>query len=303
MTPTDADPALPAASVIIPSFNRARLLPEAIDSVLRQTYADFELVVVDDGSSDDTRAVVAAITDPRGRVIRLAHGGISRALNTGIRAARGRYIARLDSDDPWAPGMLATLLPVLERDASIGLAYGRAQAIAANGRLLPHTIGTPGRFPGETLRCVAFDDCTCNPALLARRECLVRAGLYDEQLSANEDWDMWLRIARRHEFVFVDAVVAYIRWHGDNLTGPGSREFAAVLAGRTRPLDKLFADPALPPDVVAMKSRAYANVHLFRGSRWLQAGYPGRGISNERVKGPTNAPFPISRGDHNRQFE
>jgi glycosyltransferase involved in cell wall biosynthesis len=270
----------PAVSVIVPTFNRARLLPEAIDSVLRQTCTDFELIVVDDGSTDGTETAVAARPDPRIRYLRQPHSGISSALNTGVRAARGRYVARIDSDDRWHSEMLATLVPILEADMSAAAAYGVGQAMDADGRALPHTQGNQGRFPGDTLRSLVFDDCTCNVALVVRRACLEEAGLYDEQLAANEDWDMWLRVARRRQrFVFVDTILASIRWHDGNLTGPASPQFAGVLAARTAPLDKLFADPELPAAVLAMQSAAYANVYLFRGARWLQAGHAQRALA------------------------
>ena len=268
----------PTVSVIVPTFNRARLLGEAIESILRQTFADFELIVVDDGSSDDTAALVAAIGDPRLRYICQPHRGISSAMNNGIRAARGELVARLDSDDLWRPELLATLVPVLRQAPAVAVAYAKGQAMDASGHILAHQQGSPGRFPGDAFRSIAFDDCTCNIAIVARRACLEEVGLYDEELAANEDWDLWLRVARRHPFAFVDRVLAHYRWHDGNLTGIGSPDFGAVLAARTRPLDKLFAEPDLPPAVLALRSSAYANVYLFRGARWLQAGERRRAL-------------------------
>src|SRR5262245_59872905 len=220
--------AMPAVSVIIPTFNRSRWLPEAVDSVLRQIFADFELVVVDDGSTDDTADVIAAMTDRRIRYLRRPHRGISSALNAGIREARGRFVARLDSDDLWTPDLLATLVPILEQEPAVAAAYGKGQAIDRDGRVLASVHGGPGRFPDDTLRSLVFDDCTCHIALVARRASLEEAGLYDERLAANEDWGMWLRVARRHPFVFVDRILAGIRWHDDNLTGPRSSSFEVV---------------------------------------------------------------------------
>lgn len=268
----------PAVTVIVPTRDRACYLGEAIGSVLGQTFADLELLVIDDGSTDDTRGVVGAIDDGRVRYMHQESSGISAALNRGLRSARGRYVARLDSDDVWTPDMLATLVPVLESHPEVGVAYARGQAMDANGRVLPNLQGLPERFPGDSLRSLVYDDATCNVALVARRECFERAGLYDEELLSSEDWDMWLRVARHYRFTFVDKVLARIRWHEGNLTGPGSPRFAEVLDARSGPLDKLFRDPALPPAVRAMRSLAYANVDLFRGQRWLQAGKPGRAL-------------------------
>lgn len=262
---------VPKVTVIIPTYNRARYLGEAIRSVLDQTFRDFELIVVDDGSIDGTATLVAEFDDQRVRYHHQPHRGISAALNAGIRAARGQYVARLDSDDRWLPEMLATLVPVLDGDSEVGVAYAKGQAMDSSGRLLAHTQGLPQRFPGESLRTEVYDDCTCNVALVARSACFDRVGFYDEALIANEDWDMWLRVARHYRFVFVDKVVALVRWHEDNLTGLTSPNFAVVLDTRTIPLDKLFRDPDLPPAVRAMAPVAYTNVHLFCGQRWLQA--------------------------------
>lgn len=270
--------ATPAITVIVPTRDRAAFLRQAIDSVLAQGRADFELIVVDDGSSDATPALLAAIADPRLRVLRQPPRGIGAAMNAGLRAARGDYVARLDSDDAWRPELLEILAAVLDADAGVDVAYGRGQAMDAAGRLLAHYQGLPMRFPGEALRSLVFDDCTCNIALLARRECFDRAGPYDESLPANEDWDMWLRVARTSRFAFVDRVLAHVRWHDGNLTGPRSPRFATVLATRTAPLDKLFATPDLPAAVVALRPLAYENVHIFRGTRWLQAGAPRQAL-------------------------
>lgn len=261
----------PSVTVLVPTYNRAALLGDALQSILQQTFTDFEVVVIDDGSHDATGDVLASFADSRLRALRQTHKGISAAMNAGLRAARGRYIARLDSDDLWQPHLLATLVPVLESRPDVGVVYARADAIE-DGRVVPHLQGMPPRFPEDSLRSLVYDDCTCNIALLARRECFDDAGPYDESLLANEDWDMWLRVARQWRFVFIDQVVARIRWHPGNLTGLQSRHLLAVLSSRRVPLDKAFAAPALPPQVAAMRSLAYANVHLFCGLRLWQAG-------------------------------
>jgi len=261
---------MPRVTVIIPAYNRARYLGEAIRSVLEQTFRDFELLVVDDGSTDQTAELIGSISDPRVRYLPQSHRGISPSLNAGLRAARGECVARLDSDDCWLPDMLESLVAVLDSRSDIGVAYGRGQVMDHEGRWLSHSFGTPERFRGDSLRSLVYDDCTCNIALLARRACFDRAGLYDETLPANEDWDMWLRVARHYRFAFVDKVLACIRWHDDNLTGLTSPQLAVVLETRTMPLDKLFSDPQLPAAIRAMHPIAYTNVYLFRSQRWLQ---------------------------------
>jgi GT2 family glycosyltransferase len=264
----------PRVTVIMPARDRARYIEQAIASVLAQTRPDLELIVVDDGSTDATPQLVAAIRDPRLRYLRQEPRGIGAAMNTGLRVARGYYIARLDSDDIWRPDLLEVLAAVLDSDSDVDVAYARGQAMNRYGELLDHRQGAPMRFSGDALRSMVFDDFTCNVALLARHNCIERVGGYDESLPANEDWDMWLRVARHSRFVFVDRVLAHIRWHPGNLTGPQSPALATVLAARRAPLDKLFAQSELPAEVAALRSLAYENVHIFCGTRWLQAGRP-----------------------------
>jgi glycosyltransferase involved in cell wall biosynthesis len=262
----------PTVTVLVPTWNRAELIGEAIRSILVQTFTDFEVIVVDDGSTDATADALARLSDSRLRVLHRDHRGISAAMNAGLSLARGRYIARLDSDDVWRPDLLGTLVPLLDSQPEIDVVYAQADALD-HGVVVGHLQGMPLRFPDDSLRSLVYDDCTCNVALVARRACLDRAGPYDETLIANEDWDMWLRVARQSRFAFCDQVLARIRWHPGNLTGLESPQLAQVLASRMAPLDKLFAQPDLPESVVALRSTAYANVHLFNGLRWLQAGY------------------------------
>jgi glycosyltransferase involved in cell wall biosynthesis len=253
----------------MPAYNRATYLREAIDSVLAQTFADLELIVVDDGSSDESAAVLADVADPRLHCLRQDHGGVSAAMNRGLSAAQGEYIGRLDSDDVWLPEALQTLVDVLDSRPEVGVAYGKGQAMTASGRPLPQTLGMPQRFAGDDLRSLLYEDYTCNIVTLARHSCYDRAGEYDESLPANEDWDIWLRIAAHDRFAFVDRVLARYRWHEGNMTGPASPLFAEVLETRTRPLDKVFARSDLPDAVISMKSIAYENVYLYRCVRWL----------------------------------
>jgi len=274
----------PSVSVIVPVWNRERWVREAIDSVLAQTFTDFEVIVVDDGSTDGTLDALAAIEDPRVRVVRGQHGGVSAAMNRGLAEACGRYVARVDSDDVWLPEMLATQVRVLDERPEIGVVYARAQGMAADGTLTSDVWGIPPRHPGDDFRSMVEGDFTCNITTVARRELLERAGGFDETLRTSEDWDIWLRVARHARFAFTDRVLARFRWHEENLTGPRSSD---DLEARTRVLDKLFADPDVPPRVRAMAPVAYRNVYvgigLLRLTRreWRRAGRAfGRALSS-----------------------
>ncbi len=259
----------PKVSVIMPTYNRVRYLSEAIQSVLDQTFVDFELIIIDDGSTDDTESLIQGIGDPRIRYAHQQHRGISAAMNHGIRLARGHYIARLDSDDVWLPEMLATQIKVLDTRPRIGLVYSKAQAMNASGTPLEETRAFSPRYADDSFRSMLTGDFTCNITIVVRRQYLDKAGPYDESMAVNEDWDMWLRVAEHCQFAFSDLVLARYRRHDSNATGYNSRHYFQHLAGRKRVLDKVFSRRNLAAEVVAIKSVAYCNLHLWSGSCWL----------------------------------
>jgi glycosyltransferase involved in cell wall biosynthesis len=267
-----ARPAVPAVSVIMPCWNREGFIADAIRSVLAQTLADFELLVVDDGSTDGTRDVVASFRDPRVRCLPREHRGISAAMNAGLAAARGRFIARLDSDDAWLPDLLATQVAALAAHPEIGLVYSRAECTDTNWKPLDMTWGYPLRFPGETFRSMVYNDCTCNITVVCRRECFERVGNYDETLATSEDLDMWLRVARHYQFGFTDRVLARVRLHGGSITGGISDSRDEQMERRGLVFDKLFATPGLPAEIAAMRGLVYSNLHTSNGLLWLGHG-------------------------------
>jgi glycosyltransferase involved in cell wall biosynthesis len=265
----------PRVSIIIPTHNRERYLSESIASVLSQTLRELELIVVDDGSTDSTAAVVAANGDDRVRYFPRAHAGLSVSLNFGISQARGEYIGRLDSDDLLLPEALATLVAALDANRGVGVVWARARFMNRDGRDLQRTKGGPEHFPGDLLRSLLYDDCTTCQAILVRAACFDRVGLYDETLEYSEDWDIAIRLARHFTFQFIDRIVARVREHEDSMTGKHAPQRATFLRTRTGPLDKLFSDPYLPAAIVAMQPTAYANVHIFCGRMWLSTGNLG----------------------------
>lgn len=259
----------PLVSVIMPCWNRERFIADAIQSVLAQTLSDLELIVVDDGSTDRSREEVASIDDPRLRCLAIEHRGISAAMNAGLAWARGRYIARLDSDDWWYPEMLATQVAVLEARPEVGLVYARGECTDLDWTPLSMTWGYPLRFPGETFRSMVYNDCTCNITVVCRRACFERVGFYDESLQTSEDLDMWLRVARWYEFAFTDRVLARIRLHGGSITGEVSAERDEQMERRGRVFQKLFATPGLPPEIIALRGHVFSNLHTSNGLLWL----------------------------------
>lgn len=212
----------PGVSVVIPAFNYARFLPATIESVLAQTHSALEVILVDDGSTDDTREVAARFTDPRVRYVWQKNAGLSAARNTGIREARHDFVAFLDADDLWLPGFLRA---VLDRFAALGTGYAMVAThtgrVDADGRPLPenrHTRVTD-TWRGElTARDFCLRNCPLSSSVVVRRSAFEECGLFDTALRSSEDRDMWIRITQRHRAWFIAEPHASIRRHSANMS-------------------------------------------------------------------------------------
>ncbi len=266
-TTSPAQSDTPAVSVIIPTYNHARYVAQAIQSALAQTYHDYEIVVIDDGSTDHSRAVIAPFMD-RVRYVWQPNQGLSAARNTGVRESRGRYIAPLDADDIWFPDYLATMAPLLDGDPSAGAAYSGWRYIDANGNMLPQhsTRIVP---PEQFYATLAYTNFLVPSGVLARRTCLEQAGPFDVNLRAVEDRDMWLRIARTHRIIGVPKVLVGYRTHGENMT----RDLARMETARRYVATKHFGSAegdsqGWPP----LRRRAWGGLHLRTALDHFQAG-------------------------------
>jgi len=204
----------PTVSVVIPAYNAERYIGETLQSVLAQTYRDFEVVVVDDGSTDGTREIVRRYGE-RVRLIEQPNSGPSAARNRGIREARGEFIAFVDSDDLWLPEKLTLQMPLFADD-EVGLVYCRAARVDAEGRALNESSGRKPQgwvFEDFLLR----NHCPTSGAVV-RREAFERCGYFPEDMVWAEDWHLWLRIAREYRFAAVEEVLTHHRVHGGALT-------------------------------------------------------------------------------------
>jgi glycosyltransferase involved in cell wall biosynthesis len=181
-------------SVVLPTHNRASMLVRAVASVLGQSHADLELIVVDDGSADATAEVLAAVEDPRLRVIRRPRrGGAAAARNAGIAAARGELVAFQDSDDEWTEHKLERQLQLLHAHGGDLGAVGGRWRTADGAEFRAPALESGGGYERELLD----GNCLITPVWLIRRELLERLGGFDEQMSCLEDWDLMLRLSRR----------------------------------------------------------------------------------------------------------
>jgi glycosyltransferase involved in cell wall biosynthesis len=222
-------------SVIIPTWNRADLLPRAIESVLRQTREADEIIVVDDGSTDETAAAMRPFEARGIRYLRKENGGASSARNLGIESAKGEFLAFLDSDDEYRPELLAETMAMLEKHPSAGVAYTDAAWVCegevveeamnwgprktAVGELLKIERGWSGCFDRKRFRYAQLHFSLVQmSAVLVRAEVFEKVGAFCSRYDPAEDYEFWLRVSRYYDFCYVDAPLGAIYVHGTNLT-------------------------------------------------------------------------------------
>lgn len=230
----------PRVSVIIPTYNRSWCLSEAIDSVLSQTYHNTELIVVDDGSTDETPALLARYGN-RLRCLRQTNRGVSAARNHGIQAADGVLIALLDSDDTWQPDKLARQVDFFDRQPAAKICQTEETWIRRGVRVNPKRRH---RKPSGWIFEASLALCLVSPsAVMMRRELLEEMGGFDESLPACEDYDLWLRVSLRYPIHLIDdALVVKRGGHGDQLSGT-----AGLDRYRIQSLDKILGGEELTP--------------------------------------------------------
>ncbi|NVM57275.1 MAG: glycosyltransferase family 2 protein [Desulfobacterales bacterium] len=230
---------MPAVSVIIPTYNRARFLKEAICSVLAQDFHDFELIVVDDGSTDDSPQLLGSY--PKIRIVRQDRRGVSAARNAGIARAPGRFVAFLDSDDLWLPGKLSAQVAFFETHPTALICQTEEVWIRNGIRVNPKKQHKKhsGMIFGPSLEL-----CLVSPsAVMMQRRLLDEVGGFDETLPACEDYDLWLRIACRFPIYLISTPLVVKRGgHKDQLSSePGVDRF------RIRALEKILESNLLTP--------------------------------------------------------
>ncbi len=205
----------PAISVVIPAHNACSTIRPTVSSVLGQTYREFELIVVDDGSTDDTAGVVESFGDDRIVCLHVEHRERAVARNKGIAAAKGKYIAFLDADDLWLPRKLEKQLAVLEANPEIGLVYGDLYYFDdATGQDVTFFGKTRSLHRGEiALHLLLKANFIQSPTVVVPKSVFHQVGLFDPGLVPIEDWDMWLRIAAGYPIDYVPEPLARYRLH------------------------------------------------------------------------------------------
>jgi len=258
----------PRISVVIATYNRAELLAPAIDSVFAQTFHDLEIVVVDDGSTDGTRALLERLS---GRVtpIFLPHtGNPASCLNTGIHASRGAFVAFLDSDDLWLPEKLDRQLALLDADPRYGFSYCNGRFLYPDGRQSAPALRPSQIVAGSVLETMLRNMCIHPSTLLVRREWIEGLGGLDEARPVGYDLSFLLRLARATDAVCVPEPVVLFRQHAGQLSRAwgldGHRE--AITS-----IEALFAGP-LPWRLRLAARRALAHHHAHLAKNLIEVG-------------------------------
>jgi len=243
-----------SVSVIIPTHNRAHLVAEAIDSVLSQTFTDFELIVVDDGSIDNTEEVVRSFIDRRLKYLKQTNKGVSAARNTGIETAKGEFIAFLDDDDLFLPAKLSLQLARAADDPTAGLVYGKyLSAIRSEGSMKAAGVCHPKLELRDLLLGPAFHWST----VLIRRTLLEQVGGFEENLGG-EDWELALRLALAGcQMICVSEPVSIVR--RQSISNTRDLQYMSTLLAV---IDKTFSDPRMPLDLIDLRDMARAALLL-----------------------------------------
>ena len=244
-------------SVIIPAYNRARELRNAIDSALAQTRLPIEVIVVDDGSTDETPEVLARYGD-RIRVVRQSNQGVAAARNAGIAIARGDLLAFLDSDDVWLPRKLELQAARFDADAELGLVHCGADFEGTG----VNVDGLEGWVASEILRLDRSVIVAHGSGVMVPRRVAEELGGFDARMRVSEDWDFCYRVATRYRIGFVaEALVLYAR-HASGL----HRDIEKMEHGMLLALEKAFADPAALP----LRRHAYGRLHRILSGCYFQ---------------------------------
>lgn len=259
----------PHVSVLISTYNRAGWLREAVDSVRAQSFTNYELIIADDGSSDNTPNVVAQMVTRIGaemdvalRYLRLAHSGRpSVARNRALAAASGGLVAFLDDDDVWPADKLERQVQQFESQPQTGMVYGDVRFMEGDGALSPPVLAAREKRSGMILGDL-IGDCFIYPStVMARRELVLAAGCFDESLSIVEDYDLWLRLAARAPLAFVPGFPTILRRHGSNIT---QHRKEAVARNMVHVLDAVpgYASLSRGQRLLLRRRRARARTHL-----------------------------------------
>jgi len=224
---------MPTFDIIIPAYNAAKYLPTAIESVIAQTFEDWRILLVDDGSTDNTSEIISTFFQqlgPKLQYINQENSGLPAARNTAIRHSSAEFLALLDADDVWLPCRLSESLNSMRGRPQVGLSYGFVQRIDPQGAVIDTFANRQQHGEGRIAPYIYMRrvDLPC-PTITFRKRCVDEVGLFDETLRATEDRDLWLRIALRYEVALVPHIIALYRTSPASMTTDPDRMLKAQL--------------------------------------------------------------------------
>jgi glycosyltransferase involved in cell wall biosynthesis len=245
-------------AVVVPAYNQSRYIVSTIHTVQQQTFSDWELFIIDDGSTDDTPQVVREfLSDKRIHYITQQNQERAVARNAGIAKSTSPYVAFLDSDDLWHPEKLAKQLSAIRAKPDADLCYTLAEEIDLDGKRLQRS-GRSHAYSGRVFDQLLHSNFIVNSSVLVRRATLMKAGLFDSHLPVfgSEDWDLWLRIARRHSVCLVNEELTFYRVHPENTSHDRVLQSGLAVVG------KLYAGSERLPDSNVSGSQARAYLYM-----------------------------------------
>lgn len=218
----------PQVSIILPTYNRALTLPRAIDSVLNQTCKNLELIIVDDGSTDNTKKIVKEYQQKDKRVIFLENKknlGAAKSRNKGIKISSGKYVAFQDSDDEWMPTKLSVELDIFSRHKDVGLVFSNAKKTK---RIPIKNKTEETMLSGESLTNKLLLNNFIDIHVLIKKDCLIQSGFFDEYLPRFQDWELWIRLSKYVCFANTNQSLYYTNYSDDGISAGSWEKYIAA---------------------------------------------------------------------------
>jgi glycosyltransferase involved in cell wall biosynthesis len=254
-----------------------KYLPKTLESVLKQTFTDFEVLIINDGSSDNIVEWAAGIKQPRVQLISQENQGVSAARNTGIKISIGEYIAFIDADDLWERTKLEKQLQCFKNNPSLGLIHTAMMLIDEEGKSLGRTFTS--NVVGDALKPLLEQNTIVTSSVIVRRSCLEIVGKFDNNLRSSEDWELWVRIASRYKIALIKEPLVFYRLHPNNTTKNWQ-----ILEQDLYSIEQVFQ--SVPQELSYLKNRTYAHANIYLAWKALQTGYCNQGayFRNQAIK-------------------
>ncbi|WP_414620605.1 glycosyltransferase family 2 protein [Calothrix sp. CCY 0018] len=253
---------MPKISVIVPAYNSQNTISETITSVLQQSFSDFELIVINDGSTDRTLELLETVQDKRLKIYSYPNGGLPAARNRGIVRATGEFLSFIDADDLWTSDKLELQLQALQKNPQAGVAYSWTICMGNNGNSF-HP-GVSESFQGNVYPNLLVGNFIASGSnVLIRKQAIESVGYFDESLKSCEDWDYWLRLAPKWDFVVVPKPQIIYRLS----SGAMSSKLDVMEKYQTLVLERAFE--SAPLELQYLNNRGFAYIYLFMTRLYL----------------------------------